>query len=135
MSRINNSPAPVLLAKLSLARSIGLPSFMRYLLRHAILADSTIIRTDAVFEESARRVEVLILSKHGTCQSCRQRGSQVSKRMLSAVIFLSTVRVRLRPARPGRYHRGMAPNAFGAARNHRRWERPLHNRNPFVLPT
>lgn len=97
MSRINNSPTPVLLAKLSLARSIGLPSFMRYLLRHAILADSTIIRTDAVFEESARRVDVLILSKHGTCQSCRQRASQVSKRMLSEVILLSTVRVWLRP--------------------------------------
>lgn len=102
----------MLLEKLSLARSIVLPSFMRYLLRHAIPPDSTIIRTDAVFEESARRVEVLILSKHGTCQSCRQRGSQVSKRMLSDVILLSAVRVRLRKlVRADKS--GMAPNASG----------------------
>jgi hypothetical protein len=122
---------PVLLEKLSLARSIGLPSFMRYLLRHAIPPDSTIIRTDAVFEESARRVEVLILSKHGTCQSCRQRGSQVSKRMLSDVILLSTVRVRLRQlVRADKS--GDGPERFGAAPDRRRWERPLHNRNPFV---
>jgi hypothetical protein len=42
------------------------------------------------------RVEVLILSKHGTGHSRRQRGSQVPKRMVSDVISLSAVRVRLR---------------------------------------
>jgi hypothetical protein len=51
----------VLLAKLLSARGVALRFFMRCLLRHAIPPNLTIIRTAAVFEESARRVEVLVL--------------------------------------------------------------------------
>lgn len=54
------------------------------------------------------RVEVLILFKHGTCHSRRQRGSQASKRIVSDVISLSAVRVRLRQLVRADTHRGMS---------------------------